>query len=81
MRMMLAALTAAALAAMAGPAQAEITYPWCSQVASQDGARNCGFSTYAQCRAAASGNGAYCVENPMYRATTGTTPEPRKHRR
>jgi Protein of unknown function (DUF3551) len=47
------------------PSQAEITYPWCAQYAREG--RNCGFSTYDQCRAAISGNGGYCTDNPMYR--------------
>jgi uncharacterized protein DUF3551 len=58
-------LTVLVLAPRTG--QAEIIYPWCGQYA-RDG-RNCGFTTYEQCRAAISGNGGYCIENPMYRPT------------
>jgi hypothetical protein len=57
------AITIFALLVGAQASKAEITYPWCGQYA-RDG-RNCGFSTYDQCRAAISGNGGYCIENPM----------------
>ena len=66
MRILLAAVTVTGLLTGEQPAGAEITYPWCAQYGGRDG-RNCGFSTYAQCRAAISGNGGYCVENPLYR--------------
>ena len=64
--MFLTALVFAGLGLLLGaqPSQAEITYPWCAQY-SRDG-RNCGFSTLEQCRAAISGNGGFCIENPMY---------------
>jgi hypothetical protein len=53
---------------------AEITYPWCAQYGEQSGARNCGFSTYEQCRAAISGNGGYCEQNSMYRPEPAAPP-------
>jgi hypothetical protein len=65
------------LAASVGPASAEITYPWCAQYGNRGGARNCGFSTWEQCRAALSGNGGYCIENPMYQPVVS----PGRHRR
>ena len=46
--------------------RAEVLYPWCAQYGTRGGARNCGFSTYEQCRAAISGNGGYCIENPFW---------------
>lgn len=66
------------LAAGSDASRAEITYPWCAQYGGQDtGGRNCGFSTYAQCKAALSGNGGYCVANPMYRGpAAGMSPPP-----
>jgi len=78
MRMILAAGAFAALGlTLAGtPGSAEITYPWCAQYGEQSGARNCGFSTFEQCRAAISGNGGYCIENPMYHP--GPVPKPRR---
>ena len=69
MRILLAATAIAMLGVLLGgaPSRAEILYPWCAQYGGGDrGGRNCGFSTYEQCRAAISGNGGYCIENPMY---------------
>jgi hypothetical protein len=39
-------------------------YPWCADYNNMTG--NCGFSTYEQCREAASGNGGSCMPNPRY---------------
>jgi hypothetical protein len=72
------AITIFGLLAGAQPSKAEITYPWCGQYA-RDG-RNCGFSTYDQCRAAISGNGGYCIENPMYRPEPAGPRVPRRPR-
>jgi hypothetical protein len=65
------ALTALALSimlALPAPAKAEVRYPWCAQLAGEDGdgGTNCGFTTLAQCRATISGIGGYCYENPAY---------------
>lgn len=49
--------------------RAEIIYPWCAQYSTKGGARNCGFTTWEQCRATVSGIGGYCIENPFYQAT------------
>ena len=73
------ALGGAALLVDSSASQAEITYPWCAQYGEQSGARNCGFSTYEQCRAAISGNGGYCEQNSMYRPEA--TIAPRRLRR
>lgn len=43
-------------------------YPWCAVVGGRGGATNCYFSTWDQCRAAASGNGGFCYRNPWYDA-------------
>lgn len=64
MRIIMALAFVGAAAALP-PAKAEITYPWCAQYGDR-GTRNCGFSTWEQCRVALSGNGGYCIENPMY---------------
>ena len=64
-------LAALGLVASIPAANAEITYPWCAQYGDR-GMRNCGFSTLEQCRAAVSGNGGYCEQNPMYRPTVET---------
>jgi len=61
------------------PSRAEVLYPWCAQYA-RDG-RNCGFSTYEQCRATVSGTGGYCLENPLYRPGAEGAPYGRRARR
>jgi hypothetical protein len=58
------------------PSSAEITYPWCAQYM-RDG-RNCGFSTYEQCRATVSGIGGYCEVNAMYRPSIPLAPSRRR---
>lgn len=48
-------------------------YPWCSNFA--DGAgTNCGYSTQAQCLAAAMGSGGICEQNNTYRPPIAGTP-------
>ncbi|MGZ5828861.1 MAG: DUF3551 domain-containing protein [Xanthobacteraceae bacterium] len=48
-------------------AQQHINYPWCTSGAGNEfGAVNCGFSTFEQCLATASGNGQSCGPNPFY---------------
>lgn len=62
-----ATATLAALLAGPTPAQAGTEYPWCAVYSeSTIGATNCGFSTLAQCRAAISGAGGGCYQNPAY---------------
>ncbi len=72
----LLALAAAGLLTSADVSKAEITYPWCAQYM-RDG-RNCGFSTYEQCRATVSGIGGYCEVNAMYRPDVLPTPRRRR---
>jgi hypothetical protein len=74
MRMIPAAVAILAVAMSPAPAAAEVTYPWCAQYGDPDGMRNCGFWTWEQCRAAISGNGGYCLENPMYLGVLPGTP-------
>jgi len=65
------------------PASADsITYPWCVQYNGRGGGgRNCGFWTYQQCMAAASGTGGYCETNAMYRGPQpGMVPPPGRFR-
>ena len=66
----------AALALLAGveSSGAEVVYPWCAQYGTKGGARNCGFVSWQQCRAAVSGVGGYCSENPFYWAPPGRVP-------
>ncbi len=68
----------AALFAGPTPAQAGTEYPWCAVYSeSTVGATNCGFVTLAQCRAAISGAGGGCYQNPAYVAAS---PPPKRHR-
>jgi hypothetical protein len=80
MRTILTAVAIAALVMVAGahPSVAEVTYPWCAEYSMQ-GSSNCGFTTIEQCRAALSGNGGYCNQNPMFRP--GVEGVPPRHRR
>lgn len=58
----------AAAVTVVQPAQAIIEYPWCAQYGVRDdGGRNCGFTTLAQCQAAVSGVGGFCERNTLYR--------------
>jgi hypothetical protein len=64
MRPILIALVAmSAMLAGTEPSSAQ-TRRWCTQ--SRSGFPICAYDTFAQCRAAASGTGAYCVENPSW---------------
>ncbi|MBI3704376.1 MAG: DUF3551 domain-containing protein [Rhizobiales bacterium] len=62
---LLAVLISMAMPMVASPASAEVFYPWCALYKDGGGgATNCGFVTVAQCRAAISGAGGMCYENP-----------------
>ena len=52
------------------PSSAEIYRPWCAVYqGNRSGARNCGFTSFAQCMMTAGpGTGASCVQNPWYLA-------------
>lgn len=83
MRSMLAVLALSALGLLTSvePINAEITYPWCAQYSGgRGGGRNCGFTTWEQCRATVHGVGGYCELNSMY---PGSAPpvrrKPRRH--
>jgi hypothetical protein len=63
-------LAAAIVATVAGvgsvaPASAA-EYPWCAQYDGPNGARNCGFVSFQQCQATASGMGGFCERNTFY---------------
>jgi hypothetical protein len=62
------------LCGFAGTAQAD-PYRWCAQYSGRDGATNCWFLTYEQCRAAISGNGGFCRVNNFYDGRPIVTPE------
>ena len=48
-------------------------YPWCAFYGPST--QNCGFVSFAQCRATISGVGGHCGQNPMYQG-----PQPRRGR-
>jgi len=59
----------ALVASVPPPADAEIYRPWCAQYyGNNGGGTNCGFTSYEQCMMTAQGAGAWCVQNPWYRA-------------
>src|SRR5215813_8215331 len=65
MRATYAVATVLTLLVGAGPGQTR-EYPWCAQYSTRGGATNCGFDTFAQCRATVSGVGGFCNTNPRY---------------
>ena len=65
MRATYAVATVLTLLVGAGPGQAR-EYPWCAQYSTRGGPTNCGFDTFAQCRATVSGVGGFCNTNPRY---------------
>src|SRR5262245_59424710 len=66
MRATYGAATALMLLLGTGIGQAR-EYPWCAQYSMRGGPTNCGFDTFAQCRATVSGVGGFCNTNPRYR--------------
>jgi len=62
-----AAGLAALLVLFASAAASAQEYAWCAEY-SDYGARNCGFHSLEQCRAALIGNGGVCVRNGFYAA-------------
>jgi hypothetical protein len=48
------------------PAKAEIFYPWCLKTDLGDGAENCSFESFEQCRGSMIGAGGICVQNVWY---------------
>jgi Protein of unknown function (DUF3551) len=65
-------LVATALSAVAfvafkpAPAKAEIFYPWCLMTDMGDGAQNCSFDSFEQCRGSLVGAGGFCMQNIWY---------------
>ena len=67
MRILLAAAALLAASATIDTASAQ-DYPWCARYGNSHGGTNCGFVSWAQCRAAISGNGGDCQPNPFFYA-------------
>ena len=56
-----------ALAMGVRPSTAMVIYPWCVQYGGiTSSTQNCGFTSFNQCLATASGNHASCIPNPWY---------------
>jgi hypothetical protein len=78
-------ITAAGLAAAvigfaaAAPTPSSATeYPWCARYSGRDGgSTNCGFVSFAQCRATVHGVGGTCDRNPMFFAYVEPAPRVR----
>jgi len=66
-----AVLLALALTATARAAD----YPWCYIDQTMSGSTYCAFTTLAQCRENAGGNGGFCVPNPSWHGPPA--PDPR----
>ena len=66
MKLAFALLALVTAAAFTAPAQAQGQNGlWCAEYGNGHGGKNCGFSTYQQCRAAISGfNTGTCTPNP-----------------
>jgi len=56
-------------------------YPVCMQVWTRDGNTiNCGFTSWDQCRAAASGFSAMCLDNPFWQQRQASPRDGQRHR-
>jgi hypothetical protein len=51
---------------------------WCAQMG--DGIEDCAYYTWSQCRAAASGTGNFCYQNPRYVPREERAPRKQKRR-
>ena len=80
MRNLILALLAVGGLGVAGTAPAEAVgtrYPFCIQGDEYPGLSNCGFTSYEQCQATASGRRLWCIENPYYNAGDNAGPPSR----
>jgi hypothetical protein len=82
MRLSLIVLGGAVAMAAAGSAAQAQNYPWCAEYGGDmGGARNCGFTTLAQCQEDVSGIGGFCELNNTYVPPIGPAPHrASKHR-
>ena len=69
----IAALLFMAVSAARADAATAFNYPWCANYMMQNGPKNCGFTTLAQCWQTVSGIGGYCAANPAYVPAKPTT--------
>jgi hypothetical protein len=82
MKTSLLSLSAAAFVAIgamalgAGPARAQVEYPWCSITNLGGGTGTCSYTTHEQCQASILGGAGFCQPNPR-----ASTPAPTQRRR
>jgi hypothetical protein len=79
MRNVILGLLAAGGLAVVGVAPAEAVgtrYPFCIQGDEYPGLSNCGFTSYEQCQATASGRRLWCIANPYYNPGEDIAPPP-----
>jgi uncharacterized protein DUF3551 len=74
MRALMMCGVAAALCLLSAPAAAQGT--WCAEAYGAGAYRNCGYFSFEQCLAGASGVGGHCYPSPW--ASRNTVVEPRK---
>ena len=81
-RLVTAALAVAIAGLAATPARAADPYRWCAEYGGDmGGTSSCYFHTLDQCRAAISGNGGFCRQNPYYTGAPEGLPGRAKPRR
>jgi hypothetical protein len=77
--MLMSAALAAWVTMMAPAPAAAPDYPWCAVLVGRfGGARNCGFVSFAQCRAYIHGLGGFCEPNVALLARTAGKSHPAK---
>jgi Protein of unknown function (DUF3551) len=76
---LLALATSATIFATGLSPVADSEYRYCLQGDGYAGAGDCGFTSYAQCQATASGRMAYCVPNPSLATVLINRAGPRRH--
>jgi Protein of unknown function (DUF3551) len=67
-----ALLAAATLLALMATRARSADYPWCYIDQTMSGSTYCAFTTLAQCRENAGGNGGFCVPNPSWRGPSAS---------
>ena len=81
LRLALAVGAVVTLSTLGAASPAHAQGAWCAQYSGPGAGTNCGFYTYAQCRAAVSGVGGFCSPSPYARYGYGEPMPRRKVRR
>ena len=77
----IALATTTLMALSLSPAAAHAEGSWCAQYSGRAGGSNCGFHSFAQCRATVSGIGGFCQPNPFRAYDATRAPRRRTYRR